>query len=150
MWFKIDTQSSIIVNGKEYASEDELPPEIRQLYEQALESPETQRFHESKIIVNGNELRSPDTMPPDVRRKYEQMMESVQKPPDGSHDSTTDTGRRITLGVSDSSIRPQLPLTVLKSAFSQFVGRTLSYLLFSAILLAVISVVTFILSHSSH
>ena len=88
----------IVVNGKSYASLDEMPPEVRQEYEQALgmladknqngmpdvfegmlgtgnvnvQTPTV--VGSSQFIVDGKIYSSVDELPPDARQKYEQAM----------------------------------------------------------------------------
>jgi hypothetical protein len=94
----------IIVNGKMYTSVDEMPPEIRQAYEQAMSvladknqngvpdilegvmatdginvqtTPIT--ISSSQFIVDGKTYSSVDELPPEARAKYEQAMAKLGK-----------------------------------------------------------------------
>ena len=45
----------IVVNGKEYHSVDELPPDVRALYDQAMASPD-KKVTVKKVTINGVEV----------------------------------------------------------------------------------------------
>jgi hypothetical protein len=77
----------IVVNGREYASVDEMPAAERQLYESALASltgdaaksgiqPHVNVQTKTRIVVNGKEYRSLEELPPDLRRIYETATKS--------------------------------------------------------------------------
>src|SRR5262245_45911287 len=53
---KLDVQSRIIFNGKEYGSPDELPPEARQAWEEALSKGLTSAH--TDIVLNGRRYSS--------------------------------------------------------------------------------------------
>ena len=84
MKVNFDIKRKFIVNGKEYAALEEMPPELREAYERALRSgagvsiEKPQVSVESKIVFNGQEYRSPDAMPEEVRRVYQSVMKSVE------------------------------------------------------------------------
>jgi len=72
----------IVVNGREYASIDEMPAAERQLYESAMASvtgdpaktgiePRVTVRTKTRIVVNGKQYGSLDELPPDVLRLYE-------------------------------------------------------------------------------
>jgi hypothetical protein len=73
-----------IVNGKEYSSVEEMPPELREAYEKAVRSGAGFRIEkpqvslETKIVFNGKEYDSLEVMPADVRRAYQSVMKSVE------------------------------------------------------------------------
>ena len=56
----------ITVNGKEFHSLDELPPELRALYDQAVASGKKE-VTVRRIVINGREVGGMDDMPADVR-----------------------------------------------------------------------------------
>ena len=59
-------KKKIVVNGQEFHSLDELPPDLRALYDKALASgsdkPTTRR-----IVFNGRDVDSIDGLPPEAR-----------------------------------------------------------------------------------
>ena len=76
----------IVVNGREYASVDEMPAAERQLYEGALASlaaePKSGTEHhvtvntKTQIVVNGKEYGSLEELSPDMRRIVETATKS--------------------------------------------------------------------------
>ena len=97
-------KSKIFFNGREYASVDEMPADVRQAYERAmsvfadgdrngtpdiLEDGANVNVHmvsHAKIIFNGQEFGSVDEMPPEARRAYEQVMGKFDANRDGVPD----------------------------------------------------------------
>ena len=77
MGIQIKTNVRIKVNGKEYGSVDELPPEIQDAYRKQmgvkLGTPGTQ----GAITVNGKTYKSLAELPPDERMRYEEIMKVV-------------------------------------------------------------------------
>lgn len=73
------------VNGKSYPSIEEMPPEVRALYERVMAaksgapSPGTKLKFSAKLNFNGKEYDSPDAMPPEVRRLYEDAVALLSK-----------------------------------------------------------------------
>ena len=84
MKVNFNVKRKFIVNGKEYASVEEMPPELREAYEKAVRSGAGVRIEkpqisvESKIVFNGQEYRSLEAMPEEVRRVYQSVMKSVE------------------------------------------------------------------------
>lgn len=84
MKVNFNVKRKFIVNGKEYASVEEMPPELREAYEKAVRSGAGVRIEkpqvsvESKIVFNGQEYRSLEAMPAEVRRLYQSVMKSVE------------------------------------------------------------------------
>jgi|WetSurSiteA1Bulk_404760.scaffolds.fasta_scaffold69917_1 hypothetical protein len=84
MKVNFNVKRKFIVNGKEYASVEEMPPELREAYEKAMRSGAGVRIDkpqvsvESKIVFNGQEYRSLEAMPEEVRRVYLSVMKSVE------------------------------------------------------------------------
>jgi len=60
----------ITVNGKEYHSLDELPPDIRALYDQAMASKD-KKITVNRIVINGHQIEHAEDMPADVRQAIE-------------------------------------------------------------------------------
>jgi hypothetical protein len=81
---KININRKIVVNGREYASVEEMPSDVRRVYEQAMVEAGT-ALHatgeggvKAKIVFNGREYANVDTMPEGVRGLYETVMEAVR------------------------------------------------------------------------
>jgi hypothetical protein len=84
MKVSFDVKRKFVVNGKEYASVEEMPPELREAYEKAMRSGAGMRIGkpqvrmETKIVFNGKKYESLEAMPADVRRIYQSVMKSVE------------------------------------------------------------------------
>ena len=81
---KINVKRKFKINGKEYNSIGEMPPDIRNAFEKAMASqagsgqqanPATTQ---TKIIFNGTEYQSIDAMPQDVRQLYEKVLKAAE------------------------------------------------------------------------
>jgi len=70
---------TITVNGKQYSSLDDLPPEIRQAYEQAMASGSKQ-VTINRITINGQQYEGMDFVPPE----YRGLLEDAVKVPRSS------------------------------------------------------------------
>ena len=80
-------KGSILFNGREYASPDEMPSDVRAAYDRALDSMAS--LHSgvrlaaklnAKIIVNGNEFNNPGEMSVDDRHLYHEALEALFPP----------------------------------------------------------------------
>ena len=82
-------KTKININGKEYSNPEEMPPDIRQIYEQAIAKGlvPTPGNPGQRIIVNGQSYNSPEEMPEDVRRAYDSAMVEMDKNQDGIPDA---------------------------------------------------------------
>ncbi len=92
----------IMMNGKEFHSLDDLPPEARAKYEQAMSKLDANHNGVPDILennsnspiaqasikfrVNGQEVNSLDSLPPEARAKYEQAMSKL----DANHNGVPD------------------------------------------------------------
>ena len=114
---KINVKTKIIFNGKEYSSPDELPPELRKAYDQALAnrsaSQQMQITTSSKVTFNGQTYNSADEMPAEARQFYDKMMEAVDKNHDGIPD-TLETDDQSALPTTGTST-PMAPLPAQQS-----------------------------------
>lgn len=75
--FKINFQTKIKVNGKEYGSVEEVPPEHRHIVQDAMASAQNP-FGHAKLTVNGVGYDKPEDMPPDARRTYEEALQKAR------------------------------------------------------------------------
>jgi len=91
------SSSRIVINGKVYNGIDELPPDIRTEYEQAISAikdgdqnnnmPITNMMSNGmKFIVNGQTFNSPNDLPPEALAKYEQAMGALDANKNGIPD----------------------------------------------------------------
>jgi hypothetical protein len=85
MGVTLNVKRKFIVNGKEYNSLEEMPPDLRQAYAKAVSSGSGVRIQrpqvrvETKIVFNGKEYDSLGAMPADIRRVYQSVMKSVER-----------------------------------------------------------------------
>ncbi len=74
---KVNVRTKIVVNGREYKSVDELPPEIRDAYRKALQGG-PQATSTTRIVFNGQSYDSVDAMPPEARALFDAAMATVE------------------------------------------------------------------------
>ena len=80
----VNVKRKFKVNGKEYNSIEEMPPDIRNAFEKAIASkvgkgqPVSPTTMQTKIIFNGTEYQSIDAMPQDVRQLYEKVLKAAE------------------------------------------------------------------------
>jgi hypothetical protein len=115
---KIDVRRRIIVNGKEYGSVDELPPTLRNAYEQAMRRPPgvgAAGPAKTRIRLNGQEYDGVEALPPDLRQLYQDALRTVQGEALGQQAAAT-SGDVLPSG---SSISGRPNDTVLSSTANQ-------------------------------
>ncbi len=84
MGVTLKVKRKLIVNGKEYNSVEEMPPELRDAYEKAVSSGSGARIQkpqvsmETKIVFNGKQYESLEAMPGDIRRVYRSVMKAAE------------------------------------------------------------------------
>jgi hypothetical protein len=96
MTTNISVKTKIRVNGQEYASVEDMPPQIRQAYERAMAATpgakhsgllntlenglraNARTVSNAKVIFNGQEYGSVDQMPANVRQLYQAVMATVE------------------------------------------------------------------------
>lgn len=86
MGVKMTVRTRFKVNGKEYGSLEELPPDIRDAYEKAMATQGGSPLAvgvsgAGKISFNGREYASLDEMPLEERRVFEGAMAAVERAP---------------------------------------------------------------------
>jgi len=82
MSVKINFKRRIVVNGREYASVEEMPQNVRMVYDAALAKAGGTSFRIASsggIRFNGREYARADDMPPEERRLYDLAMQAVNK-----------------------------------------------------------------------
>ncbi len=115
--------SSIVFNGREYSSVDDMPPDVRQEFERTMavladtdgdgmpdlfegSGMTTLSETRTRIVVNGQEYSSVDEMPPDVRKAYEKMKARIDRDQDGVPDMLeTGGGQQGGMGFLKESVR---------------------------------------------
>lgn len=87
----------IIVAGRAYNSVEEMPTEVRRVYDLAVAAQNEADAQASiKVIFNGKEYAGVESMPEDVRRLYQTQQQSMETYRDFSIDSTTPRAAKIT------------------------------------------------------
>lgn len=72
------------VNGKEYASIEEMPDDIRKTFEKVLalkagaELQADSTKAPARIVFNGTDYKNIEAMPPDIRQLFEKTLNSIQ------------------------------------------------------------------------
>ena len=104
---KFNLKRKYIVNGKEYGSVEEMPANIRQIYEKALDSslatnpginPENTK---KKIMFNGQEYENIEAMPSDVRQTYDELIKKLVEMKGASPDAVS--GKPVSFSFSKST-----------------------------------------------
>jgi hypothetical protein len=120
MPLNINVKTKIIINGKEYNSQDELPPELRKVYDQALAnrsaSQQMQITSGSKITFNGQTYNNREEMPEEVRRIYDSAVDAIDKNHDGIPDALQKGGLEVLPTPGTST--PMAPLPAQQSPIS--------------------------------
>jgi hypothetical protein len=83
MTVKIQVKRTFTVNGKEYASREEMPENIREAYDKALGNvingqSASHGKPTAKIVFNGQEYAGVDSMPADIRQAFEEALSSAR------------------------------------------------------------------------
>lgn len=74
----IEVSQSFTVNGQTYKSIEEMPPEVRALFQKVVTaSAGLTGATRTSINFNGVEYANLDTMPPDVRRLYDAVLRAT-------------------------------------------------------------------------
>jgi len=85
MGIEVNVNREFVINGKQYHSLEEVPPDIRQAVEETLRSPCVLQAgtagNQAKIIVNGRPYGSVDAMPGGVREIYAVAMQCIGSGP---------------------------------------------------------------------
>lgn len=86
----------IVVAGKRYASVEEMPAEVRRVYDLARASQEEAATAAPvKLIFNGKEYEGLDSMPADVRKLYQTQQVAMETYRDFSVDATTPRAAKV-------------------------------------------------------
>jgi hypothetical protein len=86
----------IVVAGKRYNSVEEMPAEVRRVYDLAMASQdEASTAAPVKLIFNGKEYEGLESMPPDVRKLYQTQQVAMETYRDFSVDATTPRAAKV-------------------------------------------------------
>ena len=145
MPINFNVKTKIKINGKEYNSPDEMPPDVRSLYEKAMAnrqnpSANTRINTSSKITFNGQTFNSLDEMPAEVRRIYDDVMSTLDKNVEGVPDPLQPGG--------ESSFGPSAPIipTPSQTAPAKTNSRAIFWAFTALAILLVIGALLFTLS----
>lgn len=80
MAIKMIVKPKIVVNGNTYESPEQMPPDVRALYDKAM-AQETAHpgviKRSGKVTFNGTEYENPDQMPPEIRQLYDDALKAL-------------------------------------------------------------------------
>jgi hypothetical protein len=86
----------IVVAGKRYESVEEMPAEVRRVYDLARASQEdASTAGPVKLVFNGKEYEGLESMPPDVRKLYQTQQVAMETYRDFSVDATTPRAAKV-------------------------------------------------------
>jgi hypothetical protein len=81
---KINVKRKFIINGREYNSVEEMPGDVRGIFEKAMSSQAGSGYQinpaatQTHIIFNGTTYESLESMPQDVRQLYEKALQAAE------------------------------------------------------------------------
>ena len=149
MNIKFNVKTKIRFNGQEYPSVEAMPPEVRQVYEQALSKARVQTS--TKVVFNGHTYGSLDEMPPELRSQYEQVMAIVDKNHDGIPDMLQAGQAAAAAPVSENSTLVEAaPLGSNSAPAPQKKGRASTAILIGLIVLIVVVVLLILIMAGLH
>lgn len=78
------SKAKLVFNGREYGSMDEMPEDVRRLYQTAIAQaakggPNVEVFSQTELWFNGKKYNSADEMPEDVRCVYDEVVRSGRR-----------------------------------------------------------------------
>ncbi|HEX7966480.1 MAG TPA: hypothetical protein VF651_12285 [Gammaproteobacteria bacterium] len=86
----------IVVAGKRYESVEDMPAEVRRVYDLARASQEdAATAGPVKLVFNGKEYEGLESMPPDVRKLYQTQQVAMETYRDFSVDATTPRAAKV-------------------------------------------------------
>src|SRR5690242_15431554 len=93
---KTVSKKPIVVAGRSYNSIEEMPAEVRRVYDLAVAARNEGEDHDRlKIVFNGQEYEGLDKMPPDIRKLYQTQQVAMETYRDFSVDSTTPRAGKV-------------------------------------------------------
>ena len=149
--------NKIIFNGQEYNSPEEMPSDVRQAYDGAMNMllQRNSGASSSKVNINvktnirfgyqGQTYNNPDEMPPEVRAAYDKAMEQIDKDHNGVPDFMEGKGGqpvKTTYKVNtNSNITPSAPLTSSTQTLSVITpeGSNTRWLIFVVAIIALLA-----------
>ena len=149
--------NKIVFNGQEYNSPEEMPSDVRQAYEAAMnmlsqrnssaDSPKVNIKVKTNIrfVYQGQTYNNPDEMSTEVRAAYDKAMEQIDKDHNGVPDFMEGKGGqpvKTTYKVNtNSNITPSAPLTSSTQAPSVITpeGSNTRWLIFAVAIIALLA-----------
>jgi hypothetical protein len=146
---KFNVKTKIRFNGQEYAGVEAMPPEVRQVYEQALAQAQVQRF--TKVVFNGQAYASLDEMPAWLRSQYEQVMAMLDKDQDGIPDEL-ETGQpaAVATALDSSTLLEAAPLASNSEPAPKSKGRAMATILIGVLVLVVVAILLILIKTGLH
>ena len=91
-----DKNKPIVVAGKKYASIEEMPAEVRRVYDLAVAARNQEHADARvKLVFNGQEYDSLESMPADVRKLYQTQQVAMETYRDFSVDATKPRAAKV-------------------------------------------------------
>lgn len=149
MKVNFDVKRKFIVNGKEYSSVEEMPPELREAYKKTVESGTGVRIEKpqvsvkTKIVFNGREYHSLEAMPADIRRLYQSVMKSVETGEASPEILSAALGEGSTPNRQDPAIHTSIDLSKPIEPVSSFTPR---WIIGGLVLLGLVFVLYYVLA----
>ena len=142
----INIKKRFIVNGREYASVEEMPKDARRAYTRAMENasrggPATNlAARQTRIVFNGREYENVSDMPEDIRRLYDAAMMTLEAEVSVNlgAGSSSEAARRP-LGLAGTASAPSLSMSPIEvgggtaSRFSRVVTLGIVILMLSSL-----------------
>ena len=95
MGIEVNVTREFVINGKQYHSLEEVPPDVRLAIEDTLGSPST-AGNQAKIIVNGRPCGGVDALPGGVREIYAVAMQCIGSGPGSQGGKSATSPKPIT------------------------------------------------------
>jgi hypothetical protein len=112
----ISFKTKILYNGKDFSSVDELPPEIRAIYERALANRSNKLMSTgnkvlTQLVVNGHEVESTKELSEDAQKLYADAMQLLRVKDSASrggelNDNCSDAGAISPIASTQSATTP--------------------------------------------
>ena len=142
--------NKIIFNGQEYNSPEEMPSDVRQAYDGAMNMllQRNSGASSSKVNINvktnirfgyqGQTYNNPDEMPPEVRAAYDKAMEQIDKDMEGKGGQPVKTTFKINTTSNLTSSAPLISSTQTPSVIAPERSNT-RWLIFVVAIIALLA-----------
>ena len=135
----ITFKTKILYNGKDFSSVDELPPEIRAIYERALANRSNKLMSTgskvlTQLVVNGHEVQSTKELSEDEQKLYADAMQLLRVKSCASHGGDLNDNGPTDHGTTDH--RPQDETGWLTANQKKLVAVVAGLILIAAVIIA--------------